>query len=159
MAKEIERKFMVVDDGYRSISIGRRAICQAYLSARPEATVRVRILQADDDAPKAYLTVKGPNDGAVRYEWEYEIPETDARSMMTRLSCEGSIVEKVRYIVPYGGLVWEVDEFASPCAGLTVAEVEIPDADMEISMPPFVGREVTGDPKYYNSSMAVSGSL
>ena len=150
MAKEIERKFLVTDDSYRPMATYRRDIAQGYLSMRREATVRVRIADG-----QGYLTVKGITSGATRDEWEYSIPAADARAMMT--ICEGTVIDKTRYIVPFKGLTWEVDEFHGTYEGLTVAEVELPSENEQIALPPFIGREVTGDPQYYNSVMAGTG--
>lgn len=147
MAKEIERKFLVKNDGYRSMSCGERHIVQAYLSRDPKATVRVRISDSS-----AWLTVKGLNRGAVRDEWEYGIPVDDARQMIERCA-SGRVIDKIRRLVDFGGYRWEVDEFQGELAGLTVAEVELPSADAELELPPFVGEEVTGDSRYYNSSL------
>jgi len=147
MAREIERKFLVADSAGAiagAVSCGR--IAQGYLSAAPEATVRVRVRDG-----RGYLTVKSPNRGAVRGEWEYEIPEADARELL-ELSQTG-VIDKVRYIVPFGGRRWEVDVFERP-AGVVLAEVELPSEDAPVELPPWVGREVTGDPQYYNSSLA-----
>lgn len=147
MAKEIERKFLVRDNTYRKLASDSRHIVQAYLCRDPRATVRVRIIDQE-----ARLTVKGRNDGAVRDEWEYAIPLDDAREMIERCS-SGTIIEKTRYIVDFGGWRWEVDEFAGCHSGLVVAEIELPSADSEFARPPFIGEEVTGDPRYYNSSL------
>lgn len=113
----------------------------------PRATVRVRI--AGD---RAFLTVKGVNDGAVRDEWEYGIPLGDARQIVARCA-SGAIIEKTRWLVDFGGFRWEVDEFHGDNSGLVVAEIELPSADTPFDLPPFVGKEVTGDPRYYNSSL------
>ena len=147
MAKEIERKFLVIDKSYREMSVTGRSIVQAYLNRDPKATVRVRI--TDD---KAFLTIKGKNDGATRDEWEYPIPVSDARDMIARCA-SGRIIEKKRFVVPFEGYDWEIDEFGGELEGLTVAEIELPAEDAEFSLPPFVGDEVTGDPRYYNSSL------
>ena len=147
MAKEIERKFLVKDSSYRHMATSSSHIEQGYLSRDPEATVRVRV--RDD---RAFLTVKGRNHGMVRDEWEYPVPAADAEAM-ARLA-PSTVIEKRRHIVPYGGLTWEVDEFIGRLAGLTVAEVELPSADVVVELPPFVGREVTGDAAYYNSNLA-----
>ena len=147
MAKEIERKFLVIDKSYREMSVTGRSIVQAYLNRDPKATVRVRI--TDD---KAFLTIKGKNDGATRDEWEYPIPVSDARDMIARCA-SGRIIEKKRFVVPFEGYDWEIDEFGGELEGLTVAEIELPAEDNEFSLPPFVGDEVTGDPRYYNSSL------
>lgn len=147
MAKEIERKYLVTDTSYREVATEKRHIIQAYLNRDPKATVRVRI--AGD---MAFLTIKGKNSGAVRDEWEYTIPISDARNMIERCAT-GRIIEKTRYIVPFGGHLWEVDEFGGELEGLTVAEIELPSADTEFSLPSFIGDELTGDPRYYNSSL------
>ena len=147
MAKEIERKYLVTDSSYRSMATRTRHIVQAYLNRDPRATVRVRIADG-----RACLTVKGKNDGAVRDEWEYEIPEPDARAMIGRCA-SGRVIEKTRYVVAYGGFDWEVDEFEGELKGLTIAEIELPDARTVFILPPFAGDEVTGDPRYYNSSL------
>lgn len=148
MAKEIERKFLVKDNSFDLMTTRRIVIRQAYLSDKVEATVRVRIFDGH-----GYLTVKGKNDGAVRDEWEYEIPVSDAEEMAQRLA-GGWSIDKVRHIVPYGGFVWEVDVFNGKHSGLILAEVELPSIDSEVTLPPFVSTEVTGDPAYYNSTLA-----
>lgn len=147
MAKEIERKYLVVSDSYRRMASTSSLIIQAYLSRDPKATVRVRI-----KGDKAYLTIKGVNDGAVRDEWEYAIPVDDAKEMIKRCA-SGTVIEKTRWIVDYAGMTWEVDEFGGKHSGLVIAEVELPTAEAEIDLPPFVGKEVTGDVRYYNSSL------
>lgn len=146
MAKEIERKFLVTDDSYLRLAVASHHIIQGYVSRRPEGTVRIRI--RDD---RAFLTIKGLTNGISRDEWEYEIPVEDARSMLETV-CEGNIVEKIRHIVPYGGLTWEVDKFVRP-KQLVVAEVELPDQSIHPATPPFVGEEVSGNPAYYNSNL------
>jgi adenylate cyclase len=152
MPLEIERKFLVVSDLYREMSSASTVIAQGYLSTDKNATVRVRV-KGDD----AFITVKGITRGATRQEWEYPIPAGHAREMLEL--CEGAVIKKTRYFVDYGGMTWEVDEFASPCPGLVVAEVELPTEDVGIELPPFVGKEVTGDPAYYNSSIASLNSV
>ncbi len=150
MGKEIERKFLVKNSGYRELATESHSIRQGYLSVNPDATVRVRIL---DD--RAFLTVKSRNRGAERGEWEYEIPLCDGEDLL-KLCGGNAILEKVRYVVPAapGPLRWEVDEFGGARAGLIVAEIELPTADAPFEIPDFIGREVTGDPAYYNSSLA-----
>ena len=147
MAKEIERKYLVTDTSYREAATEKRQIIQAYLNRDPKATVRVRV--AND---MAFLTIKGKNSGAVRDEWEYPIPLSDARAMIERCAT-GRIIEKTRYIVPFAGYLWEIDEFSGDLEGLTVAEIELPSADTEFQLPSFIGDEVTGNPQYYNSSL------
>ncbi len=147
MAKfEIERKFLVADDSDKSLATGCVEMAQGYLSRRKESTVRVRIVDG-----RGYLTVKGVTTGATREEYEYEVPLEDARRML--LMCEGKVVEKRRWIVPYAGYMWEVDEFTGRLAGLTLAEVELPSEECRVELPPFVSSEVTGDPAYYNSNL------
>lgn len=148
MGKEIERKFLVTDKSFMDSAIEAKRICQGYLSVDPDATVRVRI--SDD---KAFLTVKGRNEGAVRDEWEYPLPLRDAEEMLDRC-CGERRLDKTRYIVPYGERTWEVDEFRGRLAGLTVAEIELDSADDSVELPGFAGREVTGDPRYYNSMLS-----
>lgn len=145
MAVEIERKFLVVSDSYRDSSTHKCIIKQGYLSRRPESTVRVRIKDN-----RGFITVKGITVGAARKEWEYPIPVAEALEMLSL--CEGAIISKTRYLVPFGGLTWEVDEFDSP-RRLTIAEVELGTEDEGFALPPFVGEEVTGNPAYYNSNL------
>lgn len=148
MAKEIERKYLVLDQGYKNEATEAIEIAQGYLCRDPKRTVRVRI-----KGRCAYLTVKGVTKGCVRDEWEYEINVDDAREML-RL-CDGAILSKTRHFVPKDGLVWEVDEFHGTLEGLRVAEVELPSADYQMpALPDFAGREVTGDERYYNSCLA-----
>lgn len=151
MAIEIERKFLVDDlDAALAGAVACERIAQGYLSADPDATVRVRIR-----GERGFLTVKSRNRGAERGEWEYEIPEADARELLA-LS-RTPIVDKVRHRVPFGGFVWEVDVFSRP-TGLVLAEVELPRADARLTLPDWVGREVTSDPRYFNSNLALSQS-
>lgn len=146
MAKEIERTFLVRDDSFREMATRKINIKQGYLNRDPERTVRVRI--ADD---RGYLTVKGKNEGCERLEFEYEVPLEDAEHMM--FLCQGRVIDKTRYIVPFEGFIWEVDEYHKDLAGLVVTEVELPRANIEFPLAPFAGREVTGDPAYYNSQL------
>jgi len=148
MAKEIERKFLVRDNSFDKMTTRRSYIRQAYISDRPDATVRVRV--CDD---RAFLTVKSRNTGAVRDEWEYEIPVREAEEMAVRLA-GGWSIDKVRHIVMYAGRCWEVDVFHGRHEGLVLAEVELDDADAAVELPTFVGEEVTGVSAYYNSVLA-----
>ena len=146
MAKEIERKFLVKSDSWRGQEAGKR-YRQGYLSTAKERTVRVRT--AGD---KGYLTIKGISVGASRSEYEYEIPVADANEMLDRL-CERPLIEKTRYRVPHDGLVWEIDEFEDENSGLIVAEVELKDEHQSVTLPDWVGQEVTGDPRYFNANL------
>lgn len=150
--KEIERKYLVCSDSYKHMATESRRIVQAYLSTSVRATIRVRI-----SGEHAWITVKGCNNGCVRDEWEYPVPVDDALSM-TCLA-ETPPLEKTRWYVPYGGFMWEIDEFSGPLDGLVVAEVELPDADTAAPLPDFIGREVTGDPRYYNSVLSSASEL
>lgn len=146
MPVEIERKFLIVDDSWRELAEGT-AYRQGYLSTVKERTVRVRTI---DD--KGYLTVKGITIGATRAEYEYEIPAAEANEMLDTL-CEQPIIEKKRYKIPRDGFTWEIDEFGGVNQGLIVAEIELEDENQEFSKPDWIGEEVTGDPRYFNSNL------
>ena len=152
MSVEIERKFLVKNDSYRQMEEACHDIDQYYLSDVPERTVRVRIYDN-----QAFLTIKSANVGATRGEWEYEIPVDDAREMIARCCNKG--ITKKRHIVNYAGWRWEVDEFGGHLSGLTVAEIELPDESASFELPPFVGKEVTGDSRYYNSVLSQATSI
>jgi len=149
MAQEIERKFLPKNDAWRGLAVGT-FYRQGYLSTTKERTVRIRTIK-----DQGYLTVKGAAKGAVRAEYEYEIPIKDANEMLDRL-CERPIIEKERYEIDHKGLIWVVDEFHGENKGLILVEVELSHEDQEIDMPPWVGKEVTGDPKYFNANLIVS---
>ncbi len=144
---EIERKFLVSDpEAAIASATSSTEIAQGYLNPDPECTVRVRTR-----GNRGYLTVKSKNRGIERGEWEYEIPVGDARELL-KLS-RTPVLHKVRYLLPVEGFTWEVDVFTNP-AGLVLAEVELPTADAEPTLPAWVGEEVTGNPAYYNSNLA-----
>ncbi|CCQ74353.1 CYTH domain-containing protein [Magnetospira sp. QH-2] len=146
MAKEIERKFLITGDAWRALTKGTH-YRQGYLSTVKERTVRVRTI---DD--KGFMTVKGITIGATRVEYEYEIPATDANEMLDNL-CEQPIIDKVRYKVALDGFVWEIDEFGGVNEGLIVAEIELQSEDQAFAKPDWVGDEVSGDPRYFNSNL------
>jgi CYTH domain-containing protein len=146
MGQEIERKFLVKGDSWRAQGGGKR-YRQGYLSTLKERTVRVRT--AGD---QGFITVKGINTGAARSEYEYEIPMADANEML-ELLCERPLIEKTRYRIPFGGLTWEVDEFEGDNRGLVTAEVELKNEHQAVSLPDWVGQEVTADPRYFNSNL------
>ena len=150
MAVEIERKFLVRGD-YKSLSTSHSRIIQGYICSQKGRTVRVRL--RDD---KAYLTIKGPslNGGLSRYEFEKEITKDEGLSLL-RL-CEPGIIDKMRWLVPAGSHTFEVDEFFGDNEGLVVAEVELASEDEDYQHPDFLGEEVTGDRKYYNSCLRVT---
>jgi adenylate cyclase len=146
MPVEIERKFLVVGDGWRPTTAGQR-FCQGYLARSNGVTVRVRRAGL-----QAYLTVKGEPDGIVRPEFEYEVSVDDAEAMLKAL-CARPLIEKTRFIVQHEAFIWHVDEFAGDNAGLILAEVELERPDQYVPLPPWVGEEVTHDPRYRNSRL------
>ena len=146
MGVEIERKFTVRAD-FCPQGAGTE-MAQGYLSRDPQRTVRVRLAGG-----RGYLTVKGETRGMVRAEYEYEIPPSDARAMLAL--CDPPLVEKTRYVVDAAGRRWEVDVFHGANDGLVVAEVELPSEMAEVTLPAWVEREVTGEKRYYNSSLIV----
>lgn len=147
MPQEIERKFLVTGE-YRSKAYAHSRIVQGYISSARGRTVRVRI--RDD---KGYLTIKGASgaSGLSRYEWEKEIPLDEAQELME--ICEPGVIDKTRYLVRSGNHVFEVDEFYGENEGLVVAEVELSAENEPFVKPDFIGREVTGDIRYYNSQL------
>ena len=146
MAKEIERKFLVTGDGWRR-GAKRSRMSQGYLLATKEKSVRVRL-----EDGRGTITIKGRARGLVRAEYEYKIPARDAREMLDGL-CEKPLIDKIRHRVRFGGLVWEIDEFFGANAGLIVAEVELSRATQKIALPPWIGKEVTRDPRYLNANL------
>lgn len=146
MAKEIERKFLVAGD-YKQAAVSSSHIVQGYIGRTPSLTFRIRLRDE-----RGYLTVKGRTDeaGMSRDEWEYEIPAADARELLAH--SDGSI-EKRRYMVPAGRHTFEVDEFFGANEGLTMAEVELSSPDEAFERPEWLGDEVTGDKRYYNSQL------
>jgi len=146
MGLEIEKKFLVKGEDWRACAVGIR-YRQGFLNRAKEHTVRVRT-----DGTKGFITVKGPSVGAVRTEFEYEIPVEDADAILEEL-CEQPFIEKIRYRIPWGNHTWEVDEFLGENTGLIVAEIELSQADESFKRPPWLGRDVTGDPRYYNANL------
>jgi CYTH domain-containing protein len=144
MGTEIERKFMVKKGVWRDKKATKYR--QGYLSIVKERTVRVRTIE-----DKGYLTIKGISIGASRLEFEYEIPRQDADALLD--ICEKPLIEKNRYKVENGGFVWEVDEFFGENQGLIVAELELESEDQYFPKPDWIGEEVTGDPRYFNSNL------
>lgn len=150
--KEIERKFLVKAD-FKNHVVKQYRIIQGFLSTVPERTVRVRILDE-----KAFITVKGKGNksGTTRFEWEKEIPLSDAKDLLQ--ICEPTIIDKTRYIIPAEGevenLFFEVDEFHKENKGLLVAEIELPTENTKFIKPKWLGEEVTGISKYYNSMLS-----
>lgn len=147
MAIEIERKFLVVSDAWRSAPAVY--FCQGYLNRNKERTVRVRVA-----GEQGFLTIKGANSGASRVEFEYEIPLAEARQMLAL--CDGPLIEKYRRKISYAGMLWEVDEFLGDNQGLVVAEIELESETQTFAKPDWTGEEVTQDARYYNSNLSVN---
>jgi adenylate cyclase len=147
MANEIERKFLVKGE-FKNLASKETRIVQGYLSSIPERTVRVRI-----KGDKGYITIKGIGNtsGATRYEWEKEIPTTEVEELLK--ICEPGVIDKTRYLVKVGNHTFEVDEFYGENQGLTVAEIELSSESEDFVKPVWLGDEVTGDTKYYNSML------
>lgn len=147
MSTEIERKFLVVSDAWRSKATSKSRIVQGYLARGRRSTIRVRI----KDDKQATLTVKSRRQGIERSEFEYRIALKDARALLEL--CGNSRIEKDRYTVPHGKLTWEVDVFRMPVE-LVMAEIELESTDQEVKLPKWIGEEVTSDPQYRNSTLA-----
>ncbi len=148
MGIEIERKFLVTNDNWREAASAALPIKQGYLVGGKEASVRVR-LQGD----KANLNIKSATLGVRRQEFEYAIPLEEAELILTTL-CQRPIIEKTRYLVSYANKQWEVDVFEGDNAGLIVAELELQDETEQFDPPPWLGEEVSDDPRYYNSCLS-----
>ncbi len=147
MGVEIERKFLITNNDWKPLVINSFSIKQGYLSLAPERTVRVRTKNN-----KAYLTIKGKNKGITRAEFEYEIPIIEAEQLL--LLCEGTIIEKVRHEVVYEHKIWEIDVFKGDNQGLIIAELELINEEETFKIPDWLGKEVSTEAKYYNSSLA-----
>ena len=148
MAQEIERKFKVIGQSYKELAVSHTNIAQGYLCTDTGRTVRVRIRN-----DRGYLTIKGPSvdNGLSRFEWEREIALADAQQLLNL--CLPGVIRKTRYLVPAGRHTFEVDEFFGDNEGLVMAEVELSHPDESYERPSFLGEEVTGDRRYYNSSL------
>ena len=148
MGREIERKFLVQSEAWKSGVTSARSLRQGYLAIDSGSNVRVRT-----DGERAWLTIKGRGEGITRPEFEYEIPAADAAPLLDL--CQNRVVEKKRHLVPVGDRTWEIDEFSGENIGLVVAEIELPDEGTAFALPAWLGAEVTGDPRYLNASLAV----
>lgn len=148
MAQEIERKFLLNGDFKPDVRKSMR-ISQGYLCSVPERTVRIRV--RDD---QGFITIKGKGDadGISRYEWEQEIPVNDALQLLR--ICEPGVIDKTRHLVDFGGHTFEVDEFHGDNEGLVMAEIELASPDEPFDRPSWLGKEVTGDARYYNSALS-----
>lgn len=147
MAVEIERKYLVINDKWKSSVESEAVMKQAYLATVENASIRVRVAKG-----KAYLNIKSSTQGIRRSEYEYEIPVQDGEEMLLNLTA-GSVIDKVRYKVRCGEHIWDLDVFHGENAGLVVAEVELNTEDEVFEIPVWAGEEVSGDPKYYNASL------
>jgi len=149
MAKEIERKFLLKNDAWRDLVPGVH-YRQGYLHADKNCTVRVRIA-----GTTGYLTIKGATQGIRRSEYEYVIPLEEAKAMLDEL-CPQPQIEKIRYTIRYEGFSWEVDEFLGVNQGLVMAEVELQYEEQPFSKPDWIGKEVSGDKRYYNAALCTN---
>lgn len=146
---EIERKFLVLNNGFIALAVAKNRIVQGYLNSNPERTVRIRI-----KGSKGFLTIKGKgNDsGTTRLEWETEIPLAEAEKLLS--ICENGVIDKIRYEIPSGKHTYEVDVFAGENNGLIIAEIELNDENESFEKPNWLGQEVTGDIRYYNGYLS-----
>ncbi len=146
MGTEIEKKFLIINDDWRVLGTGK-SYCQGYLNSEKGRTVRIRIIN-----DHGILTIKGPNVGGTRLEYEYDIPIEDAKEMLTQL-CHKPLIEKTRYKIPFKGFTWEVDQFTGENEGLIFAEIELKYEGQTFEIPPWIGEEVTDDSRYYNANL------
>lgn len=147
MGIEIERKFLVVGDGWQADAGEGLACRQGYLDSGQGVTVRVRMM-----GERAFLTIKGATSGLIRPEFEYEIPRPDAVELLAL--CGDVLIEKRRYLIPHAGMLWELDVFSGAHAGLVMAEIELESEDQRFERPEWAGSEVSDDPRYRNSHLA-----
>lgn len=154
MSKEIERKFLVNNDSWKNYVVGMEHLIQAYITHRINGTVRLRICDT-----KAFITIKGRTKGIERHEWEYEIPIEDAREMLANRIYQGKYIEKTRYYLNFNGYRWEIDVFHGRHEGLVMAEIELPDSYHVLQLPSFIGKEVSHDPRYFNSNLNRGSSI
>ena len=158
MAEEIERKFKLISDEWRSLSIRSLKIQQGYLQSGVKAdqasSIRIRIEEVDSNQIKATINVKSAEMSVHRMEYEYSIPISDARMMLDTL-CEKPVLVKTRFLVPYANHLWELDIFEGDNAGLEIAEVELKNINEQVEIPDWIGQEVSDDPRYYNNHLLV----
>ncbi|HCD68483.1 MAG TPA: adenylate cyclase [Bacteroidetes bacterium] len=147
MAQEIERKFRVANDDWRAMASSSSSLKQGYLSSSAEATVRVRL---EDNL--GTLTIKSKTKGITRNEFEYAIPAQEAKELL--MLCSGPLIEKTRYRIPQENHTWEIDVFEGDNDGLIIAEIELTSEDDYFVKPQWLGEEVSGDSRYYNSNLA-----
>lgn len=147
MGIEIERKYLLKSDDWRADALGEK-YRQGYLNSEKGRTVRVRTI-----GKRGILTIKGPAVNGIRPEYEYDIPLGDAEEMLTLL-CHKPLIEKIRFKTDYHGFIWEIDEFKGENQGLILAEIELTAPDQTFDLPPWIDREVTDDPRYYNANLS-----
>lgn len=147
--QEIERKFLVKNNSFKTLAKAKKKIAQGYLNTNPERTVRVRIANE-----KGFLTIKGKGNetGVTRFEWEKEIPVEEAKSLLEL--CEKGVIEKTRFEIPVGKHLFEVDEFYGENEGLIIAEIELSDENEAFEKPDWLGEEVTNNERYYNAYLS-----
>jgi adenylate cyclase len=147
---EIERKFLVTSTAFKNEAFAQNQIAQGYLNSNPERTVRIRI-----KGSQGFITIKGKGNesGATRFEWEKEIPKAEALQLLAL--CEKGTIEKTRFEVKVGQHIFEIDEFYGSNQGLVMAEIELTDEDETFEKPIWLGKEVTGDARYYNSYLSI----
>jgi adenylate cyclase len=150
MGVEIERKYLVLQEKWDNLVKPEGLFFrQGYLLTDPKKTIRIRLTQN-----AGYLTIKGLSVGASRPEFEYEIPKDEAKELLDNFAV--AELAKIRYKITFANKVWEIDEFLGNNLGLIIAEIELNDEDEKFNLPDFIGEEVTGDEKYYNSSLSVN---
>ena len=148
MPFEIERKFLVRDESWRASAGAALSIWQGYLTRNESMTVRIRII----DQVRAKLTIKSPVSSGRKLEFEYDIPLADAATLIALR--QSRLVEKLRYKLPWHGLIWDIDVFQGDNHGLVIAEIELPHENEVFEKPNWLGREVTSDPRYSNANLA-----
>ena len=148
---EIERKFLVRSNDFKTLAFAKNNIAQGYLNSNPERTVRIRI-----KGESGFITIKGKGNetGTTRFEWETEIPLSEAKPLLAL--CEKGVIEKMRYEVKVGKHTFEVDEFFGDNEGLIVAEIELKSEDETFEKPHWLGEEVTNDNRYYNAALSLN---
>lgn len=150
MPQEIERKYLVALDSWRATADSGRRLRQAYLAETDRAVIRIRV----EEGARGFLTIKSAAVGAVRDEFEYSVPAADAEALL-RLR-HGSVLDKTRHLVRHAGRDWEIDIYAGDNAGLVIAEIELEAETAPVELPPWLGREVTGEARYYASRLALA---
>ncbi len=148
MPVEIERKFLVKGSKWKKLARDCKLYIQGYMCIQKNYSIRVRTIEI-----KGYLTIKGNRKGISRVELEYEIPIADAETMLNKF-CAYHKIEKIRYRIPVGNMIWEIDEYKGKNRGLVVAEIELNDINQSFELPEWIDKEVTDKPKYLNENLA-----